>query len=332
MTTDLQSPAQVPKRVLVLRYSQTGQLDAVTDRLIAPLRTDPALSLTELRLVPQTPFPCPWPLLRFFDAFPESAHLAPGPLQPLALSSDERFDLVILPWQVWFLAPSQPITAFLQHPLAARVLRGVPVVSVIACRNMWMLAFDKLRGLLEGCGARLIDNVVLTDPGPTWATFITTPRWLLTGRRNAFWGMPAAGLNAAQIEGCARFGHALRAALARGDERGSGPLLAGLGAVRADARLYVSEKAGTRSFYLWGKLIRAVGGAGSAARQPLVALYVLFLIVLILTVVPISMTVQALARPWCRGWLHRIRAQYELPSGSATASDAPAASDRCPPP
>ena len=315
------SPA---KRVLVLRYSQTGQLDAVTDQLIAPLRADPGIVLHEERLRPVRDFPYPWPLLRFFDAFPESAHLAPAPLQPLALTGEERFDLVILPWQVWFLAPSQPVTAFLQHPVAARVLRGVPVVSVIACRNMWMLAFDKFKGLLDGCGARLIDNVVLTDPGPTWATFITTPRWLLTGRKNGFWGMPPAGLSTAQVAGCARFGQALRAALAHGEERGPGPLLRGLGAVSADARLYVSEKAGTRSFYLWGKLIRAVGGPGSAARQPLVLLYVLFLAALILTVVPVSLTLQALARPWCRGWLHRIRALYELPSGSGT--------DRCPPP
>ncbi|WP_225784271.1 dialkylrecorsinol condensing enzyme [Xenophilus sp. Marseille-Q4582] len=320
--------ASGPKRVLVLRYSQTGQLDAVTDRLIAPLKADPAVTLHEERLRPQKPFPYPWPLLRFFDAFPESAHLQPAPLQPLALTGDERFDLVILPWQVWFLAPSQPVTAFLQHPVAARVLQGTPVVSVIACRNMWMLAFDKFKALLAACGARLIDNVVLTDPGPTWATFITTPRWLLTGRKGGFWGLPAAGLSPAQIDGCARFGQALRSALATDAERGDGPLLAGLGAVQAEPRLFISEKAGTRSFYLWGKLIRAVGGPGSAARQPLVLLYVLFLFLLIITVVPVSLTLQALARPWCRAWLHRIRAQYELPSGSATSGPLPGAPRR----
>lgn len=324
--TSTSSPGTLPpKRVLVLRYSQTGQLDAVTDRLIAPLKADPGIAVHEERLQPQQAFPYPWPFLAFFDAFPESAHLRPGPLQPLTLTGDERFDLVILPWQVWFLAPSQPVAAFLRHPVAAHVLRGAPVVSVIACRNMWMLAFDKLRGLLDDCGARLIDNVVLTDPGPTWATFITTPRWLLTGRKGGFWGMPEAGLSAAQIAGCARFGQALRDALARGEAGGAGPLLQGLGAVRADARLYISEKAGTRSFHLWGKLIMAAGGApGSARRRPLLLLYVLFLVALILTVVPVSLTLQALARPWCRGWLHRIRTQYELPSGSAT--------DRCPPP
>jgi len=313
-----------PKRILVLRYSQTGQLDAVTDSLLAPLKSDPSLLIHEERLQPLQPFTYPWPVLRFFDAFPESAHLAPGPLQALSLRGDERFDLVILPWQVWFLAPSQPITAFLQHPVAAQVLRNTPVVSLIACRNMWMLAFDKFKGLLDDCGARLIDNIVLTDPGPTLATLVTTPRWLLTGKKAGFWGLPDAGLRPDQIAGAHRFGVALRTALAANLERGPGPLLHGLGAVQANARLYISEKAGTRSFYLWGKLIRAVGGPGSALRQPLVLLYVLFLFLLILTVVPISLSLQALARPWCRGWLNRIRTHYELPSGSNT--------ERCPPP
>jgi len=314
-------PASPPKRILVVRYSQTGQLDAVTDRLIAPLREAGHVHIHEEVLRPATPWPFPWPFLRFFDAFPETAHLRPAPLQPPGLRGDEVFDLVILPYQVWFLAPSQPVTAFLQDPVAAKVLAGRPVVTVIACRNMWLMAHEKLKALLAATGARLIDNVVLTDPGPTFATFLTTPVWLLTGRKRGFWGLPDAGLTPAQIAGARRFGLALRDALARGEERGPGPLLAGLGAVEAQPRLYVSEKAGTRSFYLWGKLIMAIGGPGHPARQPVVALYVLFLFVLIVTVVPVSLALQALLRPLFRGALTRMKHRFELPSGSAT--------DRC---
>jgi len=123
---------------------------------------------------------------------------------------------------------------------------------------------------------------------------------------------------AEQIRGSGRFGRALRDALHAGLERGTQPLLAGLGAVRADARLLVSEKAGTRSFYLWGKLIMAAGRPGAWQRKPLLLLYVLFLLVLIITVVPVSLTLQALLRPLFRGWLTRMAAQFECPSGSAT--------------
>lgn len=304
------------KSVLLVDYSQTGQLRDLATHLMAPLRADPAVEVVVLRLVPRRAYPYPWPFWRFLDAFPESAHLVPPELEPLALTGDEVFDLVILPWQVWYLAPSLPITAFLCDPVAQRVLRGKPVVSVIACRNMWLLAFDKFTRLLADSGARLIDNVVYTDPGPALATFITTPRWLLTGRRGAMWGMPAAGLNPAQISGAARFGHALRAALHAGRECGDAPLLAGLGAVEVDPRLYISEKVGTRSFFLWGKLLRAAGPPGAPQRVPLLAVYAVFLVTMIVTVVPVSLTLQKLTRPFAQGWLNRIRQHYEKPSGS----------------
>ncbi|MFX8254377.1 hypothetical protein ABTL28_19320, partial [Acinetobacter baumannii] len=86
---------------------------------------------------------------------------------------------------------------------------------------------------------RLIDNVVLTDPGPTLATFITTPRWLLTGRKAGFWGMPAAGVSDEQIRGTRRFGLALRDALLSHREKQAEPMLAGLAAVQANPNLYL---------------------------------------------------------------------------------------------
>ena len=321
MISSTSTPGAGFKRVLVIAYSQTGQLKAVTDRIVVPLAADPHIAVHVETLRPQPDYPFPWPLFRFFDAFPESAHLVPPVLAPLSLSGDEDFDLVILPWQVWFLAPSLPITGFLKHPLAPRLLGGKPVVSVIACRNMWLMAHEKLKGMLTAVGARLIDSVVLIDPGPTGATFFTTPAWLIGGRKRGFWGFPDAGLSAQQIQGARRFGLALRDALKDGLERDSKPLLAGLGAVTADPRLLISEKAGTRSFYLWGKLLLAAGRPGSWQRKPLLVLYVLFLFALIVTVVPVSLGLQALLRPLFRGWLGKMKLEFERPSGSAT--------DRC---
>lgn len=306
------------KKVLVIQYSQSGQLTTLTEQIVAPLRADPRIAVQVQTLVPQKPFPFPWSFFKFLDAFPESAHLRPAALEPLSLAGDEDFDLIVLPYQVWFLAPSQPVTAFLKHPVVQRVLRGKPVVTVIACRNMWLSAHDKLKALLADAGARLIDNVVLIDPGPTLATFITTPRWVLTGNKGGFWGMPPAGLNDAQIKGSRRFGLALRDGLLENREKGAAPLLAGLGAVEVDPKLYISERAGTRSFFVWGKLIMAVGRPRALQRIPFLVLYVTFLIVMIITVVPTSLALQTLLRPFMGQWLSKIKAQYEQPSGSST--------------
>lgn len=312
---DAGSVATRTKRVLVLAYSQTGQLTRIVDSLLAPLRQDPAVEVHVEMLRPRAPYPFPWSIFSFFDAFPESVHCIGPALEPLTLTGDEDFDLVLLPYQVWFLAPSLPITAFMQDSVAQRLLRGKPVVTVIACRNMWMLAQEKMKQMLAVCGARLIDNVVLTDPSPTLVTLVTTPWWLLTGNK-VFLSFPPAGIDGDNITRTARFGLALLDGLRTDAERGTAPLLDGLKACEADPGLFVSERAGTRSFYWWGKLLRAAGEPQAFARKPLLMLYIVFLILLILTVVPISLLLQPLLRPLLRQRMKALKQRFEMPSGS----------------
>ncbi|MET0350534.1 MAG: dialkylresorcinol condensing enzyme, partial [Rhizobacter sp.] len=58
------SPGPRPKRVLLIHYSQTGQLSAVAEQIAAPLRDDPAIDLHVETLVPLAPYPYPWPFFR----------------------------------------------------------------------------------------------------------------------------------------------------------------------------------------------------------------------------------------------------------------------------
>ncbi len=307
------------KRVLVITYSQTGQLSSAVEHLTAPLRASAATEVVVEQLQPLKPFPYPWSLFSFLDAFPECVYLDPAPIAPLSPATAGRFDLVILAWQVWFLSPSQPVAAFLLSDDARRILRGQPVISVIACRNMWLMAFQTVRQLLDAAGARLLDNVALTDRGG-FATFITTPWWLLTGKRDALRWLPPAGISDADIRAARRFGDALVDALAVDRERGDAPLLSGLKAVEVDTRLIPSERIGMRSFRIWGKWLRAAGPAGSLRRRPLLIVYVSFLITLILTVVPLTMLLRALLRPLLRRRLEDEKARFELPSGSGDAA------------
>lgn len=307
-----------PKRVLAICYSQTGQLARIAKQILAPLQENSGVEVHLEVLRPLPAYPFPWPFFRFFDAFPEAAHLIAPKLEPLALTGDEDFDLVMLFYQVWFLAPSLPVTAFLQHPLAARLLKDKPVVTVIACRNMWLKAQEKMMNMLSGINARLIDNVVFIDKGNVFATLITTPLWLLTGKQTHFFGLPAPGISPSEILQARRFGLAIQEALTADAEKRDAPLLAGLKAVEANPKLYFSEKAGTRSFYLWGKLLRAVGEPGQWSRKPIIFFYVIFLVLLIVTVVPVSLALQTLIRPLLREQLARMKHDFELPSGSGT--------------
>jgi len=304
------------KKVLVVGYSQSGQLHEVVTRFIEPLRNAPQVKVREEILQPQTPFPFPWSFSAFLDVFPESVRLKPRQLRPLTLQREEEFDLIILAYQVWFLSPSQPITAFLQSTEAKRLLRGKPVITLIACRNMWLSAQETTKRLIADAGGNLCDNVVLTDRAHPLATFITTPRWLLTGRRNSFFGLPPAGVNPAAITDCARFGAALIPALAQDREKAGKPLLDGLRAVSVESHLIISERAGQRAFRAWSWIISRFGAAGQKRRQPALFVFALYLVILIITVVPLSLLAQRLLRPLLAPRLARLKDYYEQPSGS----------------
>lgn len=304
------------KKVLAVVYSQTGQLLSIADSILQPLRDDHSIRVHVETLRPRQPYPFPWPFFRFLDTFPESIHLLPDELEPLTIADDEEFDLVIIFYQVWFLAPSRPVVAFLHHPRAQDLLEGKPVVTVVACRNMWMNAHRRMTELLQKRGAHLTDNVVLTDKAPTLVTLLTTPLWLLTGRKRPIHGLPPAGVPTPEIARSVRFGRALRDALKSDLELHRTPMLLGLKAVEAQPELLVSERAGARSFCLWGKLLRMAGPPGAWQRLPLLGLYLLFLIVIIITVVPVSLAVQALLRPSLKPRLGAIKQAFEQPSGS----------------
>ena len=304
-------------RILVLYYSQTGQLTRAVQSMLSPLAGRADVQIVWQNLEPVEPFPFPWGFLRFFDTFPECVHLDPAPIRPVSFAPESRFDLVILAYQVWFLSPSLPITAFLKSPAAA-VLRDTPVITFIACRNMWLSAQEKVKGMLQDLRARHIDNVVLVDQGPPWATFITTPRWVLTGKKDGFLGVfPPAGVSESDIQGATRFGRALAASLPLLQST-SGPLLAGLGAVKVMPGYVTGEKIAHRSFRLWGGLLRALGKPGTLLRRVVLVVYIGFLVAMILTVMPVSIVLRALLRPLLRKRLDAEVARLEAPSGSAT--------------
>ncbi len=303
------------KRVLVVHFSQSGQLARVARQLVSPLAEAADVELVEEVLRPSGPYPFPWPFWRFLDVMPETVLLQPPALEPLSVRADEPFDLIVLAYQVWYLAPSGPMTAFLKSQTGRHLLRGRPVVTAIACRNMWLVAQEAVKQLIQEAGGQLRDNVVFTDRGSALTTFITTPRWLLTGRRDAFWGMPAAGVAEEEIANADRFGRALVSALRANRERDHAPMLSGLGAASVDPRLIFSERAGRRAFSAWSRLIRLGGPPGALGRAPLLALFCVYLVAMIITIVPASLLLQRLLRPLFANRLELQRAHYELPSG-----------------
>jgi hypothetical protein len=285
--------------------------------LLGPLRQTENVHIREEVLKPVSAYPFPWPLFDFLDAFPESVRLDPPAIEPLTVDADERFDLIVLAYQVWYLSPSPPITAFLTSAAGRKLLSGRPVVTVVSCRNMWLMAQETVKRLLHEAGAHLCDNLAFVDRANVLATLITTPRWLLTGRRDNFFGLPRAGVAAEDITGAARFGRALADALAEDREQTRAPMLTGLRAAAVDPAMIMSERAGHRAFRVWSGIIRRFGKPGQWQRRPMLAVFVVYLIVMIVTVVPLSLILRRVLAPLLRKRLDALKAYYEQPSGNA---------------
>jgi hypothetical protein len=305
------------KRILVVYYSQTGQLRDIVDSIVRPLRAAADIDVEMVTLKPLVSYPFPWSFWRFFNTFPECIYADPSPIEPVTVT-DSTFDLVILAYQVWFLSPSLPMTAFLQRD-GERVLGGKRVVTVIACRNMWLMAQEQVKQQLQKFGAHLIDNVVFTDEQHGVASLISTPLWLLTGKRGPFLNgrIPAAGIPAQKINDAARFGRAIAAQLPQRTATDNRPMLTGLSAVKIHPGLIPSEAVVRRSMRLWGALLRSLGGQQAPLRRVVLALYIVFLIVMLVTVLPVSAIVKRLIAPATRARIARQRIYFAAPSGES---------------
>jgi hypothetical protein len=303
------------KKVLLIHYTQTGQLGGVMKAISGPLTRSAGISVRVETLRPKVAFPFPWPFFRFFDTFPETVYGDCPELESLAVDPDEHFDLVILGYQAWFLSPSLPMQAFLKSPEAARLLKGRPVVTVVACRDMWLKAQEIVKQSLAGHGARHVGHVALVDEAGTVGSFLATPLWMLTGKPGPRLGglIPKAGVAPEKVAASSRFGERMAETLESGaplDES----LLRGLDAVRVNTALISSENAVRRGFRVWGGLLRALGPQGHWRRKIALVAYVLWLVLAIVVLVPLGYLLRKIFGPLRRRRLAELAAYYAAPS------------------
>lgn len=306
------------KRVLVVTYSQTGQLSRVVDAFVQPLINDPSAEVVFETIAPETAYPFPWPFIQFFTTFPEAVVMQAPAMKPFGTHANEDFDLVILAYQVWFLSPSLPTTGFLKSEFAERVLKDTPVITLIACRDMWLSAQEKVKKELVRLNAKLIDNVVVVDESGSAMSFLSTPMWMFTGKKGPWPLVPKAGVSEKDIEGCKRFGDRIVDQFERlNGEPIEQPLLKGLGAVKVKEKTIASELIAHRSFKIWGRILRAIGPQDSRSRYIAVHFYIGFLVILILTLAPIAALLKKIISPFTKKRIAAQKHYYAQPSGEA---------------
>ena len=273
-------------RILVLYYTQTGQLRSILDSIVSDIAG--VADIDYVSIEPVTPFPFPWKTIPFFDAMPETVQHIPIAVKPLAKEVMEKnYDLVIFGYQPWFLNPSQPATGFFKSEFA-KIFNNKPVVTVIGCRNMWLHAQEKVKEYLESANARLVGNIVLNDTNGNLVSLLTVIRWSFKGQKEASGMLPAAGVQDVDIQNSKRFGSTILKHLQAGNlidlQR---DLLAG-GAINLNPGLVILERRGIKNFRKWAAFIREKGGPGDPNRVGRVLMFKRLLIVAVFILSPIS--------------------------------------------
>lgn len=175
------------KPVTAIAFSHSGQTAACLDTVLRGLHQH-GWETRIHRVLASTQRPFPWTFRSFLG------ELAPTVLEvPECFSIEPQFPFryddadsekgpVVLAMPVWFLGLPRPVSSFLKSD-QARWLRGRRVICLLTCRNMWQNAALVAVERLEALGARSVECVAITDRSKDAVSLISTPLWLLTGRR-----------------------------------------------------------------------------------------------------------------------------------------------------
>jgi hypothetical protein len=245
------------KNVLVIYYSQSGQLKDIARNIAKPLLNSDEINVVFHEIQLEKPFPFPWDKASFFDAFPESFLQIPAQLKPIPSEIlNSKYDLVLLHYQVWYLTPSIPVNSFLKSPEAKILLNNTPVVTINGSRNMWVMAQEKVKMLLLQNGALLKGNVALVDRAGNLISVITIVEWMFTGVKNKYLGIfPLPGVSEKDINESSKFGEKIKESLLLNNFDDLQSKLVALDAVKISSYLVSVDKTANKIFNKWSNFI-----------------------------------------------------------------------------
>lgn len=276
------------KKILVIYYSQSGQLAEILDRFIEPLQRS-GHTIEKVCVQPVTPYPFPWKGKSFFAVMPESVREVPAPLQPFQLK-ESRYDLVLLGYQAWFLSPSIPVNSILKTDAVKAVLKDTPVITITGARNMWISAMERIRFMLKEAGARHVGNIALVDKHHNFISFVTIFYWMFKGKKDRWLNrFPKPGVSDEDILNTSVFGAIVEPHLASGNWDGLQDELLAKKAVEVKYNLMFIESKAKRIFTIWARFI-----SGRKKRTAWLVVFKYYLLIALFIAAPIILTVDAI--------------------------------------
>ncbi|MDO4728576.1 MAG: dialkylresorcinol condensing enzyme DarA [Bacteroidota bacterium] len=201
-------------RVLVVYYSQSGQLREIVQNISEVVAVDNQFAVDYLEIKMQHDFPFPWSKKSFIGVFPDTFLEKPYTIQkPSEQILSTKYDLIIFGYQPWYLSPSIPANSFLESQYAAALFEGTDVITVIGSRNMWGLAQEKIKKKLCKLKANLVGNITFSDRNPNLVSAYTVVRWMFSGNKKSRGIFPAAGVSQSEIDNSIVFGQIIKSYL-----------------------------------------------------------------------------------------------------------------------
>lgn len=278
------------KRILVIGYSQSGQLYEILANFLKPFQ---GVEIEQVKIDTKEAFPFPWTSAVFFDTMPESVLEEPVELAPYTLKSSS-YDLVIFGYQPWYLSPSIPTTSLLKDPKFLSVLKNTPVVTVIGARNMWLNAQESVVGYIEGAGGKVVGNIPLIDRHQNLVSALSILHWMLTGKKERKWGvLPSPGVSDKDIEEVEIFGKKVFEGFQRGTYQGLQDEILAENKIDIHPSVLLVEMRGKSLFLAWANLIKRKS-ASSKKRSFWVSVYKYYLLVALFIISPIVLTIYTL--------------------------------------
>ncbi|MBO0591047.1 dialkylresorcinol condensing enzyme DarA [Cellulophaga sp. E16_2] len=277
------------KNILVLHYSQSGQLTEIVNNIATPLGNDKDINVVHHQIKMEIPFAFPWKKKDFFNVFPETFLQIPSKIKKIPENIlNQKFDLVILGYSVWYLSPSIPATSFLKSDDAKKLLANTPVITVIGCRNMWIMAQEKIKKLLKGCNSKLVGNIVLVDRHINHISVITIVQWMFTGKKEHYLGIfPKPGVSQKDIDASSKFGNVILDHINNNKLKCLQNNLIKEKAVVIKPFLVVADKRANILFSKWAKLIRSKGKPNDENRTFWLRMFNLYLLFVIWIIAPL---------------------------------------------
>lgn len=242
------------KKILLIYYSQTGQLKDIVDQFSIPFFED-GIDIEIKQIETAEPYKFPWTSKRFFDAMPESVLETPVPLEKINFI-ESAYDLIIFAYQPWFLSPSIPANSLLKNSEFFKLLKGTKIITIIGSRNMWICAQEQIKTLLKEAGANLIGNIVLKDKHNNLSSAVSILHWMLNGKKEKLFGVfPLPGISETDIKQSRIFGEIVKKRVKENNYLSLQNELLENGAVEIGTNIMFIEPRAKKLFTIWAKTI-----------------------------------------------------------------------------